>query len=144
LTCPKTVNGTFVTTLLGDYFSEKYGVLNSIVRITIKDGRASEVYCPDKKLEAELRDYLTKGENTNRVGEFAIGTNTAVTHLIGNMLADEKAVGVHIAFGDPLGGHTGATWTVSPAQHCDMVLQGCTIHVDGRLLMENGKFILPK
>lgn len=141
-TSPSNVNGRFVTTLLGDYFSARYGVLTTPVEIEIKDGRAVSVSCGNKEIESELDMYLHKGENTDRVGEFAIGTNTRVTRLIGNMLADEKAAGVHIAFGDPLGDKTGATWAVSPAQHCDMVIQGCDIVVDGNEIMKNGRFLL--
>lgn len=143
-TTPLNVNGTFVTNLLGDIFDKKYGVLKTPVTIEIKDGFAVSVSCSDKKLEAEVREYLFRGENTNRVGEFAIGTNTAVTFLIGNILGDEKAKGLHLAFGDPLGEETGAKWKVSPVQHCDAVLQGCTIVVDGRTIMQDGNFTLPE
>jgi len=141
-TTPMNVNGTFVTTLLGDYFTQKYGVLKTPVTIEIKNGRAVSVSCENKELETELRAYLAKGENTDRIGEFAIGTNTAVTRFIGNMLNDEKAAGVHMAVGDPLGHSTGATWTVTPYQHCDMVTQGCTIVVDGKTIMKDGAFCL--
>jgi leucyl aminopeptidase (aminopeptidase T) len=141
-TCPLNVYGTFVTNVLGDYFDEKYGLLETPVRIEIKDGFAVSVSCSNKGLEKELWTFLRRGENTDRVGEFAIGTNTAVTRLIGKMLCDEKAAGVHIAFGDPIGDETGATWEVSPAQHCDMVTQGCSIFVDGKAIMRKGKFII--
>ncbi len=141
-TTPSNVNGTFVTNLLGDHFTKKYGVLKTPVTVEIKDGYAVSVSCSDKALEAEVREYLFRGENTNRVGELGLGTNTWVTMLIGNMLVDEKAVGVHLAFGDPLGDHTGATWKVTPIQHCDMVTQGTTILVDGKEIMKNGKYLI--
>jgi aminopeptidase len=44
------------------------------------------------------------------VGEFAIGTNIGVRDVIGNILQDEKIPGIHIAFGNPYGAHTGADW----------------------------------
>ena len=44
------------------------------------------------------------------MGEFAIGTNIGVHDVIGNILQDEKIPGVHIAFGNPYGAHTGAEW----------------------------------
>ncbi|GEM_PF-100727 len=140
-TTPATVNGIFVTNLLGDYFSGKYGVLDDPVRICIEGGRAVDVESANAELAEEVLRYLLKGENTHRVGEFAIGTNTGVTKLIGNMLADEKAAGVHIAFGDPLGHHTGASWKAD--QHCDMVAQGTTIIVDGNtVIMRDGEFLI--
>jgi leucyl aminopeptidase (aminopeptidase T) len=45
---------------------------------------------------------------SDRVGEFAIGTNIGVHDVIGNILQDEKIPGIHIAFGNPYGAHTGA------------------------------------
>ena len=56
----------------------------------------------------EFRAYTSTDENSNRVGEFAVGTNTACTHVIGNILQDEKIPGIHIAFGHPYAEHTGA------------------------------------
>ena len=53
------------------------------------------------------------------MGEFAIGTNIGVERVIGNILQDEKFPGVHIAFGDPYGAHTGAPW--KSATHIDVV-----------------------
>jgi leucyl aminopeptidase (aminopeptidase T) len=47
----------------------------------------------------EFRAYTSTDENSNRVGEFAVGTNTACTRVIGNILQDEKIPGIHIAFG---------------------------------------------
>ena len=55
--------------------------------------------------------YTHTDENSDRVGEFAIGTNIELTHVIGHILQDEKFPGVHIAFGNPYGAHTGATGT---------------------------------
>jgi len=141
-TSPLNVVGTFVTNVLGDYFDEKYGLLETPVRIEIRNSMAVSVSCGNKMIEKELWEFLKRGENTDRVGEFAIGTNTAISHLIGKMLTDEKAAGIHIAFGDPLGEETGATWKVSPPQHCDMVAQGCSIFVDGKAIMRKGKFLV--
>ena len=79
-------------------------------------------------------------ENSSRVGEFAIGTNTGLTHLIYNLLQDEKFPGIHIAFGSPLPGHTGAKW--DSKAHVDGVLKSPTIYVDGEPIMIKGKFQL--
>ena len=54
--------------------------------------------------------YCHTDENSDRVGEFAIGTNIAIRDVIGNILQDEKIPGVHIAFGNPYAVHTGADW----------------------------------
>ena len=131
-TTPLSVNGTITTYVLGDYFDKKYGVLKTPVKFEFENGYVKAISSEDKALETELYQYANAGENTNRVGEFAIGTNYAVTHFVGRMLADEKAIG------DSIGGDTGAKWSAN--QHCDLVVQGVTIIVDDVLLMENGTF----
>ena len=52
--------------------------------------------------------YTHTDENSDRVGEFAIGTNIELKDVIGQILQDEKYPGVHIAFGNPYGAHTGS------------------------------------
>ena len=44
---------------------------------------------------------------------------SASTRVIGNILQDEKFPGIHIAFGNPYGEHTGAKWRSST--HIDVV-----------------------
>ena len=63
------------------------------------------------------------------MGEFAIGTNIGVTRVIGNILQDEKFPGIHIAFGDPYGEHTGAKW--SSSTHIDVVGLNFNIWLEG-------------
>jgi aminopeptidase len=78
--------------------------------IRIKANRLSEAHCANRALEDEFWRYTHTDENSDRVGEFAIGTNIGVRDVIGNILQDEKIPGVHIAFGDPYGSYTGAPW----------------------------------
>jgi leucyl aminopeptidase (aminopeptidase T) len=73
----------------------------------------------NKELERAFWEYTHTDENSDRVGEFAIGTNIGVTRVIGNILQDEKFPGIHIAFGDPYGAHTGAPW--KSTTHIDVV-----------------------
>ena len=138
-TSPATVDGTIVADVLGDYFSPKYGVLDTPVTFEVKDGWVEKIHCENKQIETELWEYLTSNENGRRIGEFAIGTNTALTKLVGNLLQDEKIPGIHIAFGDPYGRSTGADWTAST--HIDVIPTDCTITVDGKLLMQDGEFV---
>ncbi len=139
-TSPAGVEGVFLARVLGDYFSAKYGVLSHPVRIEIKDSLVQKADCKQTGVANEFLGYLNSTGNGKRVGEFAIGTNTGVKALIGSMLQDEKIPGVHIAFGSPLGNQTGATWTSSI--HVDVVNPGCSVEVDGRLLMKDGVFTL--
>ena len=144
-TSPQTVNGTIVIDgCLGDFFADRYGSLEETpIRVEVRDGRAlrETLHCKDEKLREEFADYIFEtDENSSRVGEFAIGTNTGLTHLIYNLLQDEKFPGVHVAFGHPLSAKTGATW--DSKAHVDGVLKGPTILVDGAPIMERGEFAL--
>ena len=106
----------------------------------VKDGYVEAVDCQDKEIAEELLAYLNSAENGTRAGEFAIGTNTAVTELTGNLLQDEKIPGIHVAFGNPSGYQTGADWT--SVVHVDVVPINCTIEVDGVTIMKDGQFTL--
>lgn len=139
-TAPATVDGVLVCDVLGDFFSEKYGVLEQPLLITVKDGYITEVRSENEALAKEVRDYLFSVPNGNRAGEFAIGTLTSLKKLSGNLLQDEKMPGLHIAFGNPYPEFTGADW--SATIHVDVIPTCCTIEVDGRVIMRDGQFII--
>ena len=141
-TTPGEVNGTCVVDgVVGDYLCEKYPDLaRQPLTIHMKDNRITEVFSDNKSLEAEFWQYTHTDENSDRVGEFAIGTNIELTHLIGQILQDEKFPGVHIAFGNPYGAHTGADWY--SGTHIDVVGTRFNISVDGRQIMEDGRFLI--
>ncbi len=144
-TSPQILNGQVVIDgCLGDFFAERYASLEDTpIHIEVKDGRArrESLQCKNEELRKEFEAYVFEtDENSSRVGEFAIGTNTGLTHLIYNLLQDEKFPGIHIAFGSPLPGHTGAKW--DSKAHVDGVLKKPTIYVDGEPIMTKGKFRL--
>lgn len=141
-TTPGEVNGRFVVDgVVGDYLCAKYGDLAATpLTLLIEGNRLKEAYCANKELETEFWNYTHTDENSDRVGEFAIGTNLGVRDVIGNILQDEKIPGVHIAFGNPYGDHTGAQWYSST--HIDVVGRKFTIHADDRLIMRDGEFAL--
>jgi aminopeptidase len=120
-TAPEEVNGVFVVDgVVGDFLCKEYGLLqDQPLTIHIEGNRIVRATSPNKKLEADFWKYTHTDENSDRVGEFAIGTNIGVEAVIGNILQDEKFPGVHIAFGDPYGAHTGAKWKSST--HIDVV-----------------------
>ncbi|GHO95738.1 hypothetical protein KSF_057860 [Reticulibacter mediterranei] len=139
-TAPATVDGVLVCDVLGDYFSEKYGVLEQPLVLTVKDGYITDVSSENAAVAQEVRDYLFSVPNGNRAGEFAIGTLTSLKHLVGNLLQDEKMPGLHVAFGNPYPQFTGADWDASI--HVDVIPTNCTIEVDGRIIMRDGEFLL--
>lgn len=141
-TSPLEVNGTFVVDgVVGDYLCSKFGDLERTpLTIRIAQNRLVEAHSANKALESEFWEYTHRDSNSDRVGEFAIGTNIGLRNVIGNILQDEKLPGVHIAFGDPYGAHTGAQW--SSTTHIDVVGRDFDIWADGREIMAHGQFLV--
>jgi leucyl aminopeptidase (aminopeptidase T) len=127
--------------VVGDYLCAKYGDLAaSPLTLTVKENRLTEARSENKELEQEFWQYTHRDGNSDRVGEFAIGTNLALSRVVGNILQDEKIPGVHMAFGDPYGAHTGAEWTSTT--HIDVVGQRFDIWADDLHIMSAGKFLV--
>lgn len=141
-TTPGEVNGTFVVDgVVGDYLCARYGDLKATpLTLKIICNRLVEATSENRELEKEFWEYCHTDENSDRVGEFAIGTNIGCHDVIGNILQDEKIPGIHIAFGNPYGAHTGADWYSST--HIDVVGREFDIWLDDRQIMSHGKFLI--
>jgi len=141
-TTPGEVNGQFVVDgVVGDYLCAKYGDLKATpLTLKIDGNRLRSAHSENKALEDEFWHYTHTDENSDRVGEFAIGTNLGVKDVIGNILQDEKIPGIHIAFGNPYGDHTGADWY--SGTHIDVVGRRFSIWADERQIMRDGEFLL--
>jgi aminopeptidase len=141
-TTPGEVNGTFVIDgVVGDYLCTKFGDLKSTpLTVQMKKNRLIEAHSTNKELKDDFWAYTHTDENSDRVGEFAIGTNIELKDVIGQILQDEKFPGVHIAFGNPYGAHTGADWFSST--HIDVVGRKFDIWADGEQIMSSGKFLI--
>ncbi len=145
-TTPGEVNGTFVVDgVVGDWLCARYGLLAQ-TPLTIEIARNRIVSCSsaNKQLEADFWAYTHTDENSDRVGEFAIGTNIGVERVIGNILQDEKFPGIHIAFGNPYGEHTGAPWR--SGTHIDVVGLAFNIWLETpsgqEQIMREGRFLI--
>src|SRR5208283_3745601 len=141
-TTPGEVNGTFVIDgVVGDYLCAKFGDLKANpLTIQVKGNRLVEAHSANKELQDDFWAYTHTDENSDRVGEFAIGTNIELKDVIGQILQDEKYPGVHIAFGNPYGAHTGADWFSST--HIDVVGRNFDIWVDNDQIMRNGQLLI--
>ncbi|MBV9940291.1 MAG: aminopeptidase, partial [Acidobacteriaceae bacterium] len=100
-TSPLEVNGTYVVDgVVGDYLCAKYGDLKETpLTLEVEANRLVKASSVNKALEREFWEYTHRDENSDRVGEFAIGTNLAIHEIVGNILQDEKIPGIHMAFG---------------------------------------------
>ncbi len=141
-TSPGEVNGVFVVDgVVGDYLCAKYGLLGEApLTVEIAHNRIVSCESENRELRDEFWAYTHTDENSDRVGEFAIGTNIGIHEVIGNILQDEKFPGIHIAFGNPYGEHTGAPWFSST--HIDVVGLGFNIWAEDRQIMRDGRFLL--
>jgi aminopeptidase len=142
LTSPARVDGVYVADgVVGDYLCARYGDLKETpLSVTIEDSRIAEIRCQNQDLVNDFRAYTSTDENSNRVGEFAIGTNIAVSNVIGNILQDEKIPTLHLAFGHPYSEHTGAEW--SSTTHIDIVGRHFDIWFDDDQVMADGRFLI--
>ncbi len=138
-TTPARVDGRIFAFILGDYFITRK-ILPKPVEFIIQNSRVKEVKTDDKKLKSELEKYLSEDENANRVGEFAFGTNIGIKNIIGNLLQDEKFPGIHLAFGFPYPKETGADW--SSGNHLDIIPLEPTVELDGKKILDQGKYLL--
>jgi aminopeptidase len=141
-TTPGEVNGTFVIDgVVGDYLCDRFGSLEDApLTVRIDKNRLVEAFSANRELEDAFWKYTHTDENSPLVGEFAIGTNIELTHVIGHILQDEKFPGIHIAFGNPYGAHTGADWYSST--HIDVVGTRFDIWVDDEKIMSDGRFLI--
>lgn len=141
-TSPGRVDGVFVCDgVLGDWLAPKYGDMRTHpLRVMIENSRIVDLECERREIAEEFHTYTTQHANSDRVGEFALGTNFALKEIIGQILQDEKFPGVHIAFGHPYSEHTGADWAAP--SHIDIVGRDFDVDVDGRPIMRESCYLL--
>ena len=113
------------------------GVVNSPVRMTIKDGYVTKL---SGGSEAEtLSDLLQdKGKAARNIAELGIGTNEKAMPS-GSIVEDEKVMGtVHIAIGDS---HTFGGVVKAPL-HIDGVIKKPTLVIDDKIIIKDGKHLI--
>jgi leucyl aminopeptidase (aminopeptidase T) len=120
---PETAEGTYVV----NGTMHPHGLLDDEIEIEVEEGYVTSV--SDPEVRAELKEAAEEvGKDAYNLAELGIGTNLAVTELVGSVLLDEKAAGtVHIAIGDDagIGGDTDAPI------HSDGILREPTVYADG-------------
>ena len=132
------IEGSANGTIVFDGSIASIGLLREPVKIVVKDGYAVEISGGEeaRKLK-ELLEKVGKKEAYN-IAELGIGCNPAAK-VVGNILEDEKIFGtVHIALGDnsTFGGK------VIAGIHLDGIIMKPTLIVDGRKVIENGKWLI--
>lgn len=144
-TCIDTIKkGTIVIDgCIGDALSDAQLLEKSPVTLTIDNSRITSIKCRNKKIVDELKAYVSKDSNSNRIGEFAIGTNIYLKKLLGIVLHDEKVPGLHVSIGHGYPKKTGSKW--DSKAHADCVIIKPTIIVNEKqIIMKKGKFTIEK
>lgn len=139
-TSPIDCNGTLVVDcMIGTYENYSFGFLKRYpVTFKIKKGKVVDISCRRvTNLTKSLDGDLKMDRAARNAGEIGFGINFGLDHLIGNMLQDEKVPGVHIGIGsaEP---DCGKKWR--SGNHFDVLMLNPTVHVDNKLLINNGKY----
>jgi leucyl aminopeptidase (aminopeptidase T) len=113
-----------------------FGLSEQPATLTVQGGR---IVAADGGLGPEyLKRLRVHGELGTNLAELGVGTNDRA-RLTGNVLEDEKILGtVHIAFG----ASAGIGGTVSVPIHLDVVVVDASLQVDGRTVLEAGRYVL--
>ena len=125
---PETADGTYVV----DGTMMPHGLLDEgqRIRIEVEDGYVVSI--SDDEISQQVEEGAEEvGRDAYNLAELGIGTNVAVTELVGSVLLDEKAAGtVHVAIGDDagIGGDTEAPL------HLDGILREPTVYADGEVV----------
>jgi leucyl aminopeptidase (aminopeptidase T) len=112
------------------------GISVDPARLTVAEGR---IVAGNGGLGPRFIELLlAHGELGTNLAELGVGTNDRA-RLTGNVLEDEKILGtVHVAFGASaaFGG------TVSVPIHLDVVVVDASLEVDGRPVLDRGRYVL--
>ncbi|MFC7237569.1 aminopeptidase [Saliphagus sp. GCM10025317] len=122
---PETADGTFVV----DGTMMPHGLLEpgQTLEFEVEDGLITRISDPEIRETVETAAEEV-GDAAYNLAELGIGTNVAVTTLVGSVLLDEKAAGtVHIAIGDD----AGIGGDVEAPIHLDGILREPTVYADG-------------
>ncbi|MFB6186486.1 MAG: aminopeptidase, partial [Halobacteriaceae archaeon] len=124
---PESASGRYVV----DGTMMPYGKLeDDHLEFEVEDGYVTKI--SDDKIREQVESAADEvGDAAYNIAELGIGTNIAVTDLVGSVLLDEKAAGtVHIAIGDDasIGGN------VEAPIHLDGILRHPSVFVDGEAI----------
>jgi leucyl aminopeptidase (aminopeptidase T) len=121
---PESATGTYVV----DGTMMPHGLLDGqTLTFEVEDGYVTSISDDEIREQVEAASEAV-GQNAYNIAELGIGTNVAVTDLVGSVLLDEKAAGtIHIAIGDNagIGGDTEAPL------HLDGIIRDPTVYADG-------------
>ena len=145
-TSSASIDGMFVADAsLGEYFGAREGLLiDSPVRFHIEKSHVVRVEgAPQSsKLLEDLQAMLDFGKSSSRVGLLALGVNAGLRWPTGDSSVDQNLPGLHLFIGDPSNRTTGAGWSARTSFAACQA--DSRVRVDGRVVIEKGKLVLPE
>jgi leucyl aminopeptidase (aminopeptidase T) len=140
---PQSAEGVLVVNAsLGEFFGAREGLLlHKPAVLTIEQGRVVNVEAPlSPELERDIRQMISFGPNSDRVGLVAIGVNEGVEFASGEAMVDQNLPGLHLFIGDPSGRATGVRWTARTSFAACQA--GSSVVIDGAVAIDRGKLAL--
>ncbi|MCC6588051.1 MAG: hypothetical protein IT168_15265 [Bryobacterales bacterium] len=142
-TRPESVDGVYVADgVIGNYFSERFGDIRyTPLEITIADGEIAGLRSDNADLRAEFEAFVNAVGKGARVSELAIGANTVLYDISGNIVQDSKIPGVYLSFGDASGGRDDAAWGC--ATQVQVIGRFFDAWINDVQFLSNAKFVIP-
>lgn len=114
---------------------------DSPIKLTIADSLVEHWECDATVMKFLLDSYFKK-ENTRRVGEVGIGTNTGMTDFFPFFChMNERYPSFHLGLGAH---HQGMLCEWRCNFHLDVITEKCQIAFDDKIVHKNNEFILPE
>lgn len=132
------VEGSSNGTIVFDGSVAGIGILESPMKLTVKDGYIIDIDTTDNPQAKQLLDTLNEvGKDAFAIAELGIGTNHKAI-ISGLILEDEKALKTcHIAMGN----NKGMGGSIDIPLHIDGIIKNPDIYFDNELIMQNGDFL---
>jgi len=148
-TYPANVNGRVVIDGVYCYLTYFFKNKKEMLEITrknpiewyIKEGKIIDVKCKNKEIEKMAKKAVFEScENSDRIGEYGMGTNIGIKKYLGIVVHDEKYPSVHLAHGDPYSKVTGAKYE-SKIHFDGVLIKPSVINLDNNeIIMEKGVY----
>ena len=142
-TAPESVDGIYVADgVISNYFAERFGDIRyTPLEITIANSEIAGLRCENADLRAEFDAVVNTGGKASRVSELAIGANTMLYDISGNIVQDSKIPGVYLSFGDS--SRSGDNAGSGCASQIQVIGRFFDAWINDVQFLSNAKFVIP-
>ena len=140
LICPTSVDGVFVCDNLAPsrLDIDRFELGRKPPKLFIEKGRVVNVEGGPGDLAKDIMANSRAGTNTDRIGQFAVGTNYDLLMPLGDRLQDMFVPGAYFSLGRPMSSLANPSWTASDSY----VFMGrkTTLELDGTPIITLGRY----